>query len=357
MSVDLLPSAPSFAPLAPALDAPPEPPSGNPVEASPPGVARHIDRLVTTIIVVAPLLALIFGVVWFWGEAIHLRDIVIGLVLFAVVGHGITVGFHRLLSHKSFAACRPLKLALVGAGSMAFEGGPIGWVADHRRHHVFSDQPGDPHSPHQVPKPVGRHAAADAGRGARHQVAHRLRAQLRGLAHAHVGWLFTPQRTSRSRYAADLVADRDLVVMNALFPVWCLASLALPFGLGWLLGGSVGAALTALLWAGGVRIFLLHHVTWSINSICHMFGRRPFATSDRSTNVGALSLVTMGESWHNGHHAFPRSARHGLLPGQWDSSAVLIRGFERVGWARDVHWPTPEAIQRRVQGASRAGRR
>ena len=296
--------------------------------------ANRTEQVVTGVIVVAPLLVLAFGVVWFWGEGVHLRDIVLATVLFFVIGHGITVGYHRLLAHKAFVACRPLKLALVGAGSMAFQGGPIGWVADHRRHHVFSDQPGDPHSPHLY------------GRG--------IVGRLKGLGHAHVGWLFTHDRTPWSRHAADLLADRDMVVMNALFPVWCIASLAIPFGLGWFFGGGVAAALTALLWAGGVRIFLLHHVTWSINSLCHVFGSRPFQTTDRSTNLAALAVVSMGESWHNGHHAFPRSARHGLLPGQFDPSALLIRGFERAGWATDVHWPTAEAVRNRAAGRRHA---
>ena len=298
--------------------------------------STRADRLVTSVIVVAPLLVLAFGVVWFWGEGVHPRDIVLAAVLFFVFGHGITVGFHRLLAHKAFVACRPLKLALVGAGSMAFQGGPIGWVADHRRHHVFSDQPGDPHSPHFYGRGVG--------------------SRLKGLGHAHVGWLFTHGRTPWSRHAADLLADRDMVVMNALFPLWCIASLAIPFGLGWYFGGGVAAALTALLWAGGVRIFVLHHVTWSINSLCHVFGRRPFETNDRSTNLAGLAVVSMGESWHNGHHAFPRSARHGLLAGQFDSSALLIRGFERAGWATEVHWPTAEAIRNRAAGRRNGGR-
>jgi len=164
------------------------------------------------------------------------------------------------------------------------------------------------------------------------------------LWHAHVGWLFTFRGASEQRHAADLLADRDIVVMNALFPLWSVLSLALPFALGWLLGGTASAALSAVVWAGLVRIFLLHHVTWSVNSLCHTFGRRPFATKDRSRNVGALSVLSMGESWHNGHHAFPRSARHGVLSNQWDSSARLINIFERAGWASDVHWPTPEAL-------------
>jgi stearoyl-CoA desaturase (delta-9 desaturase) len=310
MPTDLLP-APS------AIAALPEPPPGAP---APVGGA---EKCVTALIVAAPFGALLYAVVALWGHGIHTRDVVLAVVLFFLVGHGITIGFHRLLAHRAFVAVRPLKLALIGAGSMAFEGGPIGWVADHRRHHVFSDADGDPHSPHGARPP------------------------LRGLWHAHVGWLFHHEPTSWPRHASDLMADRDLVVMNALFPVWCVASLAIPFGLGWILGGDVGAALSALLWAGGVRIFLVHHVTWSINSLCHVYGRRPFVTTDRSTNVRALAVFTMGESWHNGHHAFPRSARHGLLPHEWDTSARAIRCFEQLGWATDVHWPTQAALARR----------
>ena len=280
----------------------------------------------TGVIIVAPLVALVFAVVWWWGRGIGVRDLVIAAVFYVVVGHGVTVGFHRLLAHRSFTASRPLKIGLVIVGSMAFQGGPIGWVADHRRHHVFSDEIGDPHSPHMHDRGV--------------------LGQLRGLWHAHVGWLFTHSPTSWRRYAGDLLKDRDLVVLNRLFPLWCLASLALPFGLGWLLGG-VGGGLTALLWAGGVRICVLHHVTWSINSLCHTIGRRPFATGDKSTNLGVLALVTFGESWHNGHHAYPRSARHGVLRHQLDTSAMLIRGFERAGWAKDVHWPRAPGMQPR----------
>ena len=309
MSTDLL-----QAPVAPI--APPEPPREIPR-------AGRIGRWITVLIVAAPFGALLFALLALWGRGVHVRDVVLATVLFFLVAHGITIGFHRLLAHKSFVASPPLKLALIGAGSMAFEGGPIGWVADHRRHHVFSDQEGDPHSPHGKRSP------------------------LHGLWHAHIGWLFNHEPTSWPRHAADLLADRTMVVMNALFPLWCVVSLAIPFGLGWILGGNMGAALSALLWAGGVRIFFVHHVTWSINSLCHVYGRRPFVTTDRSANVGALALFTMGESWHNGHHTFPRSARHGLLPHQWDTSARAIRCFEQLGWASDVHWATPAAITRR----------
>jgi stearoyl-CoA desaturase (delta-9 desaturase) len=305
MSVDLRPAPVAVRPPE-ALAEPTPKPQG------------RIEKVVTAMIIVAPLLAVAFAGWRFWGNGIGLRDIVLAVVLYFAIGFGVTVGFHRLLAHRSFTAKRSLRLALGVLGSMAFEGGPIGWVADHRRHHVFSDGPGDPHSPHGY------------GGG--------FSGQLRGLWHAHIGWLFNHSPTSWRRHAGDLLEDRQLVLVNRLFPLWCVVSLALPFGIGWLFGGIAGA-LTALLWAGGVRIFLLHHMTWSINSLCHSIGKRPFATTDKSTNIAALAIVSFGESWHNGHHAFPRSARHGVLPHQWDPSAGVIRMLEFAGLATDVHWP------------------
>jgi stearoyl-CoA desaturase (Delta-9 desaturase) len=297
----------------------------------PPDEERHppgrVGLLVTSLIVGLPFVALLYAVVHFWGHGIAIRDLLLAVIVYFVIGHGMTVGFHRLLAHKAFVARRPLKIGLLVLGSMAFEGGPIGWVTTHRRHHVFADTPTDPHSP-----------VAD-GFG--------LRAQLGGLWHAHLGWLFSGSGTPPGEDAADLLADRDIVVIDRLFPLWCAVSLAIPFGLGWFIGGTMAAALSALLWAGLVRICVLHHVTWSVNSLCHVFGGRPFTTKDRSSNIGLLAVVTFGESWHNGHHAFPRSARHGLLPRQWDSSAMLISGFQHLGWADDVHTPSAEAIERR----------
>jgi stearoyl-CoA desaturase (delta-9 desaturase) len=200
----------------------------------------------------------------------------------------------------------------------------ISWVADHRKHHAFSDRPGDPHSPH-VDHGVGWTGA------------------LRGLAHAHVGWLFRhDQRGARARYAPDLLADPTLRFVDRTFVVWALGGLALAFGLGFAIGGSIAAGLTGLLWGGGVRLFVLHHATYSINSICHVFGRRSFTTSDESRNVFWLALFSFGESWHNNHHAFPTSARHGLGRGQLDVSAIVIRGLERCGLAWDVVEVSPE---------------
>jgi stearoyl-CoA desaturase (delta-9 desaturase) len=169
-----------------------------------------------------------------------------------------------------------------------------------------------------------------------------------------MGWFFGSPPTSE-QFVTDLLADADLRVVSRLFPLWCLLTLTIPFGLGWAWGGRLSAGVSALLWAGAVRICLLHHVTWSVNSVCHAFGRRPFLTGDRSTNVPALALVSMGESWHNAHHAFPTLARHGVDRWQWDSSAALIRLFELVGWSRDVHWPDPGRLDRRrlAAGATR----
>lgn len=297
-------------------------------------VAAVVPRVVTGLLVAGPVAAVAIAVPVLWGHALHARDLVLAAVLYAVTGHGVTIGFHRLFTHRSFTPHRALKIVLAVAGSMAVEGSVITWVANHRRHHVHSDQPGDPHSPHVTGSAV--------------------HGPVRGFVHAHIGWLFGADTTSTERYAADLLRDRDLAVISRLFPLLALASLALPFLVGWALSGSLVGGLTALVWAGLVRMALLHHATWSVNSICHMVGRRPFATSDRSRNVRALAVMSFGESWHNLHHAYPSSARHGVLPGQLDSSARLIRIFEKIGWARNVRWPTAERLAVLAQRATAA---
>lgn len=282
--------------------------------------AAILSRTVTALLIVGPIAAVATSVPLLWGHAVHLRDLVLAALLFGITGHGVTVGFHRLFTHRGFTPNRPLKIALAVAGSMAIEGSVIGWVANHRRHHVYSDRPGDPHSPH---------VSASGPLGA-----------VRGFFHAHVGWLFASDPSSAERYAADLLRDQDVKRVDALFPLWAITSLALPFGLGWLWSGSLVGGLTAFVWAGLVRMALLHHVTWSVNSICHMVGRRPFRTEDDSRNVRFLSVVSFGESWHNLHHAYPSSARHGVGRGQLDSTARVIRWFEWAGWATNVQWPT-----------------
>ncbi|QMU73976.1 acyl-CoA desaturase [Streptacidiphilus sp. P02-A3a] len=283
----------------------------------------------TGLIVAFPLLALALAAWVLWGSLIGPTDVVLALALYTVTGLGVTVGFHRCLTHGSFTPTPALKVVLAVAGSMSFQGDVIGWVAIHRRHHAFTDRPGDPHSPF-------RYGTT-------------LRGELKGLAHAHVGWLFTTDSTPADRYAPDLVADRSMRTVSAVFPVLCLLSLALPFGLGWAVTGTVHGALTALLWAGLVRVALLQHVTWSVNSLCHMIGERPFRTRrhDRATNLWPLALLSFGESWHNLHHAEPNCARHGVDRWQLDPSAGVISLLERAGWARDVHWPSAARIEER----------
>lgn len=282
------------------------------------------SRVVTALLVISPGIALGIAIPMLWGRVVTLRDVVMAVVFYEVTGHGISVGFHRLFTHSSFTPNRPLKIALAAVGSMALEGSVIGWVANHRRHHTFSDQESDPHSPWRY------------GSGAL--------AQLRGLGWAQIGWLFSTDTTSAERYAPDMLKDHDLVVVSRLFPVFALASLVAPFALGWMLAGTIGGALTALIWAGIVRMALLHHVTWSVNSICHMFGRRDFATNDRSTSFAPLAVLSFGESWHNFHHASPSAARHGVLPHQIDSSAGVIHVLEHLGWATKVRWPSADRV-------------
>jgi stearoyl-CoA desaturase (delta-9 desaturase) len=238
--------------------------------------------------------------------------------MYVPVGLGVTVGFHRLLTHRSFKTSAWMRGLLGVLGTMSVEGPVISWVADHRKHHVYSDRCGDPHSPH-----------VDHGGG--------LRGALRGLAHAHVGWLFNhSQRGARERFAPDLLADPVIRFVDQTFVLWSLVGLAIPFGLGMLIGGTVDAGLEGMLWGGVARIFVLHHVTYSINSLCHFFGRRRFVTGDHSRNLLWLAPLSFGEAWHNNHHAFPTSAIHGLGRSEIDLSAILISALERVGLVWDV---------------------
>ncbi|MEV6872440.1 acyl-CoA desaturase [Amycolatopsis sp. NPDC051128] len=271
-----------------------------------------------------PFLALGAAVPVFWGWGVSWLDLIIGGAFFVVSTLGITIGYHRYFTHGAFRAKRALRIALAVAGGLAAQGPVIGWVADHRRHHAFSDREGDPHSPWLF----GTSPAALA----------------RGFWHAHMGWLFGRDKTNVDRFAPDLAADRDLRVVDRLFPLWVVTSLLLPALLGGLITLSWWGALTAFLWAGLARISFQHHVTWSVNSICHMIGERPFASRDRSANFWPLAILSMGESWHNSHHADPTSARHGVQRGQIDISARVIWVFEKFGWAWQVRWPTAKRL-------------
>ena len=277
-----------------------------------------LDRTATGLITVLPFIGLGIAVWQTWGGLLRLSDLIAFGITYVLTGLGITVGFHRLLTHRAFKTYAWLRGTFAALGSAAVEGPVIAWVADHRKHHAFSDEDGDPHSPH-------------VGHG------HGFRGALKGLVHAHLGWLFIhTQRGLKSRYAPDLIADPVVRFVNRTFLLWAVLGFVVPFLLGWVIGGSLHAGLTGMLWGGLVRMLLLHHVTYSINSICHFFGRRRFDTGDQSRNVFWLSLLSFGESWHNNHHAFPTSARHGLKPWEIDTSAVVIWALEKCGLAWDV---------------------
>jgi stearoyl-CoA desaturase (delta-9 desaturase) len=309
------------------LDAPTEGPGPDDIE---PVANETLDRVLTGTVTVVPFLALLIVGWQLWNDLLYWHDLVVFALLYAFSGLGVTVGFHRLFTHRSFKTSAFMRGLFAIAGSSAIEGPVISWVADHRKHHAFSDQPGDPHSPH-----------VDHGVG--------WRGALRGLAHAHVGWLFIhTQRGNRRRYAPDLLRDPVVSFVDRTFVVWAIGGNVLAFLLGWLIGGDLTSGLTGLLWGGAVRLLVLHHATFSINSLCHYFGRKRFATGDESRNLAWLSLITFGEAWHNNHHAFPTSAAHGLGRREIDISAFVIRLMERVGLVYDVVRVSPERMERKA---------
>jgi stearoyl-CoA desaturase (delta-9 desaturase) len=280
--------------------------------------------------VIVPFVAFVAAIPLLWNELVGWTDLAIFAVMYLLTAAGVTVGFHRMLTHRAFETYRPLKYVFAVLGSMAVQGDVIGWVSDHRKHHAYTDEEGDPHSPH-----VGHGEGWLAG--------------LRGLFHAHMGWLFVHHSGAEAkRFAPDLLEDRGMrLIARAFIPLVGLG-LALAFGLGYLLTGELAGALTGLLWGGLIRVFLGHHVTWSINSICHFFGRRRFDTDDESTNVLWLALPSLGESWHHNHHAFPRSAVHGLRWWEIDVSGWVIRAMQRLGLAWNVVRITPERQQTKL---------
>ncbi|MBO0848157.1 MAG: acyl-CoA desaturase [Pseudonocardia sp.] len=284
-----------------------------------------LERVLLVVFVVVPFIAVLAAVPLAWAAGwLGWSDVALFAVFYVVAGLGVTVGFHRYFTHGSFKAKRPLRIALAIAGSLSLEMGIIDWVATHRRHHKYSDAAGDPHSPWRF--------------------GNDWKALTKGLFFAHVGWLFSDERTNRRKYAPDLVADQDIERLHRHFSWLVAASMLLPPLLGGLMTWSWFGALTAFFWASLVRVSLLHHVTWSINSVCHVFGAEQFSVRDKSRNVWWLAIPSFGESWHNLHHADPTCARHGALRGQPDPSARVIRWFERLGWAYNVRWPNPERL-------------
>ena len=291
-------------------------------------------RIITLIAIIVPPLALLSITGLLWGVAVRPVDLITFAVLYVVCGLGITIGFHRLFSHRAFKTTRALTALWAILGSMALQGPVAQWVTDHRKHHALSDKEGDPHSPH--------HGYGSGWRGV-----------LKGLWHAQVGWLLTTKGLERGeRYGRDLYADPLIRWIDRLYMVWLVLSLAIPFAVGYLVGGgSLALGFECFIWAGLLRVFVFDHLTWSVNSICHMFGRRDFATGDESRNFWPLALPVFGEAWHNNHHAFPGSARHGLTWRQVDVSWMIIRGMERVGLVWDVKVPTAKRQETRRAAA------
>jgi stearoyl-CoA desaturase (delta-9 desaturase) len=315
-----------------------------PPTANPDGVARaraprpdidpepnsSLDRFLVALFVAVPLLAVLAAIPLAWGWGLGWHDIVIAFVFYVVTGMGITMGFHRHFTHSSFKAARPLRVSLAIAGSLAIEGPVLVWVADHRRHHKYSDREGDPHSPWRF--------------------GNDWKALTKGFLYAHMGWMFNPNRTSQEKFCPDLLADAPIRRVSNTFPLWVAVSLLAPALIGGLWSMSLAGALTAFFWASLVRICLLHHVTWSINSVCHTFGNEDFDVRDKSRNVAWLAIPSFGESWHNLHHSDPTCARHGALKGQIDISARTIWIAEKLGWAWDVRWPDEDRLSGKLTG-------
>jgi stearoyl-CoA desaturase (delta-9 desaturase) len=292
----------------------------------------RFERTANILAVLLPFLAFCAAVSIFWGHGVQPADLAVMAAMYLLTGLGITIGYHRLFTHRALEARRPVGYALAILGSMAVEGPLADWVADHRKHHAHTDAEGDPHSPH-----VGE------GSG------------LHGLWHAHVGWLWRTQGQARTRrYAPDIIEDQGLALISRQFGVLVLLSLLIPFLAGLLIHRTLAGALLTLLWAGFVRIFLLHHVTWSINSVCHFFGRRRFDLDDHSTNVAWLAIPSLGEAWHHNHHAFPRSAVHGLRRREVDLSGIAIAGMERLGLVSNVVRIAPARVRERERAQAPA---
>ena len=297
------------------------------IEPEPSG---RLDRFLVGLFVAVPLLAVLAAVPLAWGWGLGWHDIVIAFVFYVITGMGITMGFHRHFTHSSFKAARPLRVSLAIAGSLAIEGPVLVWVADHRRHHKYSDKEGDPHSPWRF--------------------GNDWKALSKGFLYAHMGWMFNPNRTSQQKFCPDLLADPPIRRVSSTFPLWVAVSLLAPALIGGLWSMSLAGALTAFFWASLVRICLLHHVTWSINSVCHTFGNEDFDVRDKSRNVAWLAIPSFGESWHNLHHSDPTCARHGALEGQIDISARAIWIAEKLGWAWDVRWPDEQRLSGKLTG-------
>jgi stearoyl-CoA desaturase (delta-9 desaturase) len=289
----------------------------------------RISQAVTLVAVVLPPLGVVSAMGLLWGVGFRWLDVALFVGLYVVCAFGTTIGFHRYFTHKGFEARMPVKAALAILGCMTMQGPLTQWVTDHRKHHALSDKPGDPHSPH-----VGHGEGAIGA--------------LRGFVHSHVGWMFSNLGMEQGReYGRDLYEDRLVRTIDRLYLLWVVLTLGIPFGIGYAVGGTWKAGLEGLVWGGLIRIAAYQHATFSVNSICHMFGRKDYRSRDEARNNWLVALLVFGEGWHNNHHAFPVSARHGLERRQIDVSWWIIRGLERLGLVWDVKVPDAAQLERR----------
>jgi stearoyl-CoA desaturase (delta-9 desaturase) len=290
-----------------------------------PSHPQVLERRIALVTVITPLLAIFVAIFLLWDRGVDGLDLGLLAFMYLLTGLGIVLGFHRLFTHRSFKCVLPVKVLLGILGCMAAEGPIYFWAACHRHHHQCSDSEGDPHSPHTH------------GEG--------WWAALRGLWHAHAGWMFSHAPENYRRLVPDLLRDRDVAWIDRYYFLWIAAGLLFPALVGWAVTQSGWGFLQGLLWGGFVRIFLVHHTTWSINSICHLFGASPFSTPDESRNNAVCAALTFGEGWHNNHHAFPSSSRHGLFWWQVDLAYVTLRLLRTCGLAWDLVVPSPEQIR------------
>jgi stearoyl-CoA desaturase (delta-9 desaturase) len=294
-----------------------------------------LQQMTMFISVVAPIGGLVAAIIIFWHRgpaSVGWPEIIAMLGMYALTGYGVTIGFHRLLTHRAFDTHRFTRLFFAICGSMAAQGAAIRWCATHRRHHQSSDHDGDPHSPHLH------------GDGAF--------ALFKGMWHAHMGWLFHRDEPDMAKSVADLLADPAMVFIDRFYFLWVFLGLLIPGAIVGLWTGTWGGAISGTIWGGLVRICLMQHVTWSINSVCHVWGGRPFQTSDHSANNWICAVLALGEGWHNNHHAFPTSARQGLRWWQFDSSWIIIRTIGALGLARNIRTPSASAMQVKLKTSS-----
>jgi stearoyl-CoA desaturase (delta-9 desaturase) len=299
------------------------------------GREHHLFILVSAI---APLAGVVTAVILLWNQAVGWSDLVVFAIMYVIAGLGVSTGYHRLLAHRAFKTYKPIAFLFATAGAMAGQGPPLIWTAHHRRHHRVADKPGDPHSPY------GDHEPG-------------IRGALHGLWHSHMGWLFNQDLSSDPmRYCPDLARDRNMRFVSKHFLLFVLAGLLLPGLIGLAITGDlVHGFLTGVLWGGLVRFFVSNHITYAVNSVGHYFGSRRFATSDESRNVFWLALPSFGEAWHNNHHAFPRSYRHGMRWYELDISALIVLAMEKLHLAWDVMRIDPDRMRQKAEGMARAG--